>query len=139
MTTHTASAPRTRMGLRILLTALYAVAGAMHLLRPHGFEQIVPGWVPWPHQTVLVTGVAELLGAVGLWIAPLRWWAALGLAAYAVAVYPANIKHAVDHVVISGVALDWRYHVPRLLLQPLLVWAALFAGGVTDWPWRRRH
>lgn len=126
-----------RRGLRIFLTALYLIAGAAHLLRPHGFEQIVPDWVPWPHQTVLATGLAELAGAVGLWIAPLRRWAAIGLAAYAVAVFPANIKHAVDHVVISGIALGWGYHVPRLLLQPVLVWAALYAGGVIDWPWQR--
>lgn len=129
--------PRTRAGLRVALSVLYAVAGVLHLARPQGFELIVPGWVPWPHQTVLLTGVAELLGAAGLWIAPLRRPAAIGLAAYAIAVYPANIKHAVDHVVIGGVALGWGYHLPRLLAQPLLVWAALFAGAVIDWPWRR--
>lgn len=130
--------PRARTGLRIALSALYALAGAMHILRPHGFELIVPDWVPFPHQVVVATGVAELLGAVGLWIAPLRLWAGIGLAAYAVAVYPANIKHAVDHVVIDGVALGWAYHAPRLLFQPVLVWAALFAGGVVDWPWRAK-
>lgn len=134
--TKTAAFSRTRFGLRIALSALYAFAGALHILRPHGFEQIVPDWVPCPHQVVMLTGVAELLGAAGLWITPLRSWAGIGLAAYAVAVYPANIKHAVDHVVIDGVALGWAYHVPRLLFQPVLVWAALFVGGVMDWPWR---
>ena len=28
------------------------------------------------------------------------------------------------------------YHVPRLMAQPLLIWAALWAGGVTRWPFR---
>lgn len=127
---------KTRLGLRIALSVLYAIAGVMHLARPHGFEQIVPDWMPYPHQTVLLTGVAELLGAAGLWLAPVRRSAGIGLAAYAVAVYPANIKHAIDHVVIDGVGLGWAYHVPRLLFQPVLVWAALFAGGVVNWPWR---
>ena len=49
-----------------------------------------------------------------------------------------DLARSVDHVVIDGVALGWSYHAPRLLFQPVLVWAALFAGGVTDWPWRRR-
>ena len=129
--------PRTRLGLRIALGALYLAAGLLHVLRPHGFELIVPGWVPCPHETVILTGVAELFGAVGLFVPRVRRWAAIGLAAYAVAVYPANIKHAVDHVVIDGVALGYAYHVPRLLFQPVLVWAALFAGSVIDWPWRR--
>lgn len=128
---------KTRLGLRIALGALYGAAGLLHILRPHGFEQIVPDWVPFVHEVVVGTGVAELFGAAGLFIPGVRRWAAIGLAAYAIAVYPANIKHAVDHVVIDGVALGWGYHLPRLLLQPVLVWAALFAGGVIDWPWQR--
>ena len=31
---------------------------------------------------------------------------------------------------------SWWYHAPRLALQPVLVWWALFAGGVADWPLR---
>jgi hypothetical protein len=33
----------------------------------------------------------------------------------------------------------WLYHGPRLLLQPVLVWWALYAGAVTDWPFGRGH
>ena len=134
----TETCPRTRLALRIVLSALYAIAGTLHILRPHGFEQIVPGWVPWPHATVILTGWAELCGALGLWLPRLRGAAGVGLAAYAVAVYPANIKHAIDHVAIDGVALGWSYHLPRLLFQPVLVWAALFAVGAIRWPCRQR-
>ena len=125
---------KTRLAVRMALTALYAAAGTLHIWRPHGFEQIVPGWVPWPHLIVAITGWAELCGAVGLWLPRFRASAGIGLAAYAVAVYPANIKHAVDHVVIDGIVLGWSYHIPRLMLQPVLVWAALFATGVVSWP-----
>lgn len=128
------AAIRTREGLKWSLVALYTVAGVAHLQRPKGFELIVPDWVPHPHEVVLATGVAELFGAIGLLLPRTRRWAGLGLAAYAVAVYPANIKHAVEHVVISGVQLGLGYHIPRLLFQPVLVWAALFAGRVIDWP-----
>jgi uncharacterized membrane protein len=134
----TETCPRTRLSLRIALSVLYAIAGTLHILRPQGFEQIVPGWVPWPHETVILTGWAELCGALGLWLPRLRTAAGIGLAAYAVAVYPANIKHAIGHVAIDGVALGWSYHLPRLLFQPVLVWAALFAVGVIDWPCRKR-
>ena len=37
--------------------------------------------------------------------------------------------------------LGWGYHAPRLLFQPVLIWAALYAGEVTTWPFgkgRRR-
>lgn len=45
---------------------------------------------------------------------------------------------AIDHVAIGGPALGWWYHGPRLALQPVLVWWALFAGGVVTWPFARR-
>ena len=67
----------------------------------------------------------------------LRWLAGVMLAAYAVCVYPANIKHAIDGISIGGHRLGWGYHAPRLALQPVIVWWALFAGKVVDWPFRR--
>ena len=59
------------------------------------------------------------------------------LAIYAVCVFPANIKHAMDALAVGGLPTSWWYHGPRLLFQPVIVWWALFAGGVIDWPFRR--
>lgn len=120
----------------MLLALVYFGVGVVHLRSPEGFLPIVPDWVPYPRQVVLATGVAEIAGAIGLLVPGLRWWAGVGLAAYAVGVFPANVKHALDGVVVGGTALGWGYHGPRLLFQPVFVWWALFAGGVVDWPWR---
>jgi len=122
---------------RLVLAIAYAVVGVVHLKSPEGFLPIMPDWVPQARAVVLATGVAEIAGAIGLMIPQLRQWAGWGLAAYAVCVFPANIKHAMEGIELSGVVLDWRYHGPRLLLQPVLVWWALFASGITSWPFRR--
>ena len=53
-------------------------------------------------------------------------------------VYPANIKHAVDSVSAHGASAWWPYHAPRLAIQPIIVWWALFAGGLTAWPFGRK-
>lgn len=118
---------------RAVLAAAFIAAGVLHLLYPAPFLAITPDWVPWPEQVIRLTGVAELLGGVGLLIPRLRRAAGIGLALYAVCVYPANIKHALD------AAFDpaW-YHWPRLAFQPVIVWWALWSAGVIDWPWRRR-
>ena len=82
--------------LRWVLAAFYAAAGYLHLVRPEPFLSIMPSWVPAPEAVVLWTGVAELLGAAALvqWASPrLRRAGAIGLAAYAVCVFPANIHH----------------------------------------------
>ena len=93
--------------------------------------------MPFPQQIILLTGLCEIAGAIALSVPRLRWWAGVMLAAYAVCVYPANVKHAIDQVLIAGQYHSLWYHVPRLLFQPVIVWWALFAGRVADWPLRR--
>jgi uncharacterized membrane protein len=123
--------------MRWVLALFYVAAGVVHLRSPAAFLPIMPDWVPWPYEVVLGTGLLEIAGAVALLVPRLRWWAAIVLAAYAVAVFPANIKHAVDQVEIAGLPSSWWYHGPRFALQPILVWWALFSGAVIDWPFGR--
>lgn len=127
--------------LRLILAAFYAVAGVIHLAAPEPFLLIMPGAVWRPEAVVYWTGIAELFGAAALvqpWSDRLRRAGGIGLALYAVFVFPANINHfALDMArVDSGLGLA--YHIPRMFAQPLLVWLALWTGGVTDWPFRRR-
>ena len=127
---------------RAVLGTGYAAAGVLHLTLPAPFLKIVPAWVPAPSATVALTGLAELAGASALlqpWRPALRRAGAIGLALYALAVWPANFQHfALDRAAPDG-GLGPAYHVPRLLAQPLLIWLALWAGEVTAWPLRRRN
>jgi len=125
-------APRRRF-LRQVLVIFYGLAGVLHLAMPRPFVGIVPGWVPWPGPVVLATGVAELLGAAALaqgrwpWLRRAGGW---GLALYALCVWPANFHHMMLDMARPGHGAWLLYHVPRLLAQPLLIWAALWAAGV---------
>ena len=123
--------------LRILLAIIYFGAGVLHLWSPDGFLAIMPKAIPFPVQIVAFTGVAEIAGAVGLLIPRFRWAAGVGLAAYALCVWPANINHAVNDIAIGGSDLTWWYHGPRLLFQPVIIWLALWVGCVVDWPFRK--
>ena len=128
----------TRAVMRAAMAAFYLAAGIVHLVAPEAFLPIVPDWVPLPRETVLVTGVCEIAGSVGLMTPPLRRLAGIMLVLYAVCVFPANIKHAVEGLHVPPVPDGWWYHAPRLALQPALVWWALFCAGVTDWPFAAR-
>ena len=123
--------------MRWAMALLYLFAGIAHIRSPDGFLAITPEWVPFPREVILATGVCEIAGATALLASSLRWWAGAMLALYAVCVFPANIKHAIENVPIDGMRLSWWYHAPRLALQPVLVWWALYCGEVVDWPWRR--
>jgi uncharacterized membrane protein len=113
----------------LALSLLYGAAGVAHLAYPEPFMMILPAVVPWPREVVLLTGAAEILGAAALQSARLARAAGLMLALYALAVWPANWKHALDGAAIGWVPTSWWYHGPRLALQPLLIAAALYAGG----------
>ena len=125
--------------LRWLLAAGYLVAAWFHLTAPDPFLRIMPGWVPVAEEVVRWTGVAEALGALALlqpWSLKLRQAGGIALAAYALCVWPANINHfAVDMASEDG-GLGLAYHIPRMLLQPVLIWLPLWTGRATDWPWR---
>jgi uncharacterized membrane protein len=130
---------RTRRTARWVLAAAYLVAGVAHLRSPGGFIAITPGWVPFPDTVIFLTGLAEIAGAVGLMVPRLRRAAGVGLALYALCVWPANINHALNDIAIGGVHLGWTYHGPRLALQPVIIWWALWASHVIDWPFARRR
>jgi len=123
----------TRLALRLLLAAAYAFAGYAHLVRPEPFLMITPSWVPFPEAVVFGTGVAEILGAIGLaqpFSRPLRQAAGIGLALYALCVWPANINHFAMDMALEDGGLGLAYHVPRMFAQPLLIWLALWTGEV---------
>lgn len=129
-----------RTGAIWLLAVLYAVAGYFHITNPAPFLNIIPAAVPWPAAMVLWTGIAELLGAAGLvqpWSKPLRRAAGIGLALYALCVWPANINHfSMDMARGDGGGLGLSYHIPRMIAQPLIIWLALWASEATNWPFR---
>ena len=129
---------RLRLILRLLLVAIYVGAGALHLGAPDGFLAIMPPGIPFPRDVVLLTGACEMSGALGLIIPRTRRLAGIMLAIYAVCVWPANIYQAFWHIHAPPLPDSWWYNGPRIAFQPVLVWWALFAGGVADWPFKRR-
>ncbi|MEN7538537.1 DoxX family protein [Aurantiacibacter flavus] len=135
------SSRMTRTILRWLLVLLYLAAGYFHLTTPLTFLAIIPGWVPYPLQVIYWTGLAEVAGAVAL-AQPFGPWlrkaAGVGLALYALCVWPANINHMLIDLARPDHGLGLAYHVPRMIAQPLLIWLALWTAKVTDWPFTRR-
>ena len=138
--TQTARESRARTALRYSLAAFYAVAGVFHLAAPAPFVRITPGWVPAPAAVFAVTGIAELCGAAALvqpFSLPLRRAGGIGLALYALCVWPANVNHMMMDMARPDHGWGLVYHVPRMLAQPLLIWLALWVSGMIEWPFRR--
>ena len=121
---------RRRRFARSACAATYLPFGVLHVLAPGLFLPIMPPSIPYPRQVVVATGVAEIMGAVGLLMPRVRRAAAIGLALYAVGVYPANVYHALARKNVPPLPDSWWYHGPRLAFQPVFVWWALYSGGL---------
>jgi uncharacterized membrane protein len=128
-----------RAVMRWILAVVFVAAGIGHLSAPEPFLAITPSWVPFAPQVIFITGLCELAGAVALVTKPLRWWAGVAFSAYALCVWPANFKHAIDGIALPHVTNSWLYHGPRLAFQPVIIWWALYCANVIDWPWRRKR
>jgi len=128
---------RVRAVMRFVLAAFFLAAGVAHIWVPDKLLAITPSWVPFAAQVIFVTGFCEIAGAIALVTRPLRWWAGVAFALYALCVWPANIKHALEGINLPPIPNSWLYHGPRLALQPVIIWMALYGAGVIDWPWRR--
>jgi uncharacterized membrane protein len=72
---------------------MFLVTGIAHFVNPlrRDLIAIVPPRLPAPGLLVTVTGVLELLGAVGLLYPPTRVAAAISLGVMMLAMFPANV------------------------------------------------
>ena len=114
----------TRIGLAVMLC--FTAAAHFNSMRPD-MVAMVPPFVPNPEFMVTFTGVAEILGAVGLLIPRTRRIAALALIVLMVAVLPANVHAAQAGVTLRGAPPP--PIVPRIALQALFI-ALLWWAGV---------
>ncbi len=94
--------------MRWMMAALYLTAGVAHIAAPDKFLMITPTWVPFAPQVIFVTGLCEVAGSLALLTrTPLRWWAGVCLALYALCVWPADFKHAIDGSQMPLIGSSW--------------------------------
>ncbi|MGH8493198.1 MAG: DoxX family protein [Moraxellaceae bacterium] len=70
----------------------FAFGGLGHFLAADFFIKIVPPYIPYPEAAVYISGIFELLGAIGLLLPQWRRRAGLGLFLLTLCVTPANVN-----------------------------------------------
>ncbi len=106
---------------KALLSFLLVLAGTLHILRPGFFLKIMPPYLPLHLELVYLSGVFEIAFGLLLWVPGYSRWAAWGIVALLIAVFPANIYlYQHQEIVRASPAM----HLFRLILQgPLILWA----------------
>ena len=110
--------------LRWLLTVGMVFAGVNHFLKPAPYVAMMPAALPAHLELVYVSGVAEIAGGLGLILPQTRRLAAWGLILLFLAILPANINMAVNHIPLDGKVVPPAVLWARLPLQLVLIaWA----------------
>jgi uncharacterized membrane protein len=115
--------------LRLALAGMFLLTASAHWgKRRADLIQMVPPSFPRPDLLVTITGVLEILGAIGLMLPTVAPYAALGLSLMLLAVFPANVRAARNRLTIAGQPVPAL--LPRALLQVvfLAATAAVFFG-----------
>lgn len=115
----------TKSVLKWLLAAVMVLAGANHFRVPEAYAAMMPPQLPAPDALVLISGVFEILGGIGLLVPRTQRFAAWGLIALFIAVFPANLHMAVHHLSPPGTSL------PAWVLWARLPFQIVFIG----WAW----
>ena len=137
-----------RTALRVSAAVFFVAAGVNHFVNPAFYRRIVPPKFPRPAALVVISGIAEILGGVGLLMRPLRRAAGWGLIALLVAVFPANVYMAMAPENFPDLPIPQslqRFRVPllrvRLPLQAVFVawiWAAALSWRVDPAQYQKR-
>lgn len=104
------------------LLAIFMIgAGIMHFVRPEFYLKIMPPYLPWHRELVYLSGVAESALGLLLLVPLYSRWAAWGLIALLIAVFPANVYVFQHQELLPAPPL---VHLLRLPLQGVfMLWA----------------
>ncbi len=89
---------RTKTVLLWVMSAAYVLAGFNHLMNPDFYVNIMPPRLPEPELLNVVSGLVEIVLGVFLLEPRTRVYAAWGIIALLIAVFPANLHVAMNNV-----------------------------------------
>ena len=114
-----------------LMAAFYLFTGVSHLLKTEGFIKVIPPFLPWPYAIAILSGVAEIFLAIGLLPKKTRRWAAWGIIALLICVFPANVYMYLARDTKFTEFPAWALLI-RLPLQIVLIaWAYVYSRAAS--------
>jgi len=126
----TAPATRARVGL----TLFFLFTSLGHFIRTEEMTAMAPPPIPYRVEIIYLTGVLELLGAIGVWIPRLTRLTGLCLILMLIGLLPANIYSAINRVDFGGHGSGPAYLLLRIPFQFFVIWWTYFA---TEQKWFR--
>jgi uncharacterized membrane protein len=116
---------------RIAMSVMLLFTATGHFLFPQGMALMIPDFIPFKREVVLLTGLIEIAAAIGLLVPRLQVIAAWLLIVFFIMVLPANIHAAIHHIDYqtgantgNGIAYLW-FRIPLQVF--FILWTYFFA------------
>ena len=120
-----------KLAAKVIFALFFIAAGVNHFINPPFYLKIMPPYLPWHYEFVILSGIAEVVLGIALLVPKASRLAAWGIIALLIAVFPANLHmtmHPELYPEIPVIAL-WI----RLPIQGLLIlWAFWYTRGPSD-------
>ncbi len=116
---------------KIFLTTLLFSAGIIHLYTPEVFISAVPNFLIFKKEIVLITGIIEIILAIGILLKKFQYKSAEFTAYYFILLIPVHIYVAYNSIEMFGVNNQYALWIRTLLQYPLI----LLAYSLTKNPW----
>jgi uncharacterized membrane protein len=108
----------------------FMLGGIAHFVSPDFFVAIMPPYIGFHREIVYISGVFEILGAIGILIPATRRWAGIGLLLLVVCVSPANIHMWLHPELFPDVPPE--FLSARLVIQVGLLWLIWWSTRAPD-------
>ena len=110
----------------LLIIAVFFIAGGIaHFVVTDSYIAAMPDYLGYHKELIIISGVFEILGGVGILVPQTRLLAGYGLIALIIAVYPANINMALHPEKYTDISELFLYI--RLPFQFLFMWFVWWA------------
>ena len=120
---------------RLLLAIFFITAGILHFIFPAQYASTMPSWLPWHDELVIVSGLCEIAGGIGVLLRPTRFAAGVGLILLSLAVLPANVQMLLDAQAADKatwmIALFW-LRLPLQLVLIMWIWRVTSGRHLSD-------
>ena len=106
------------------MASLYILAGIYHFVNPKFYLKIMPPYIPWHKTMNYLSGAAEIILGLLLLYPPYSTYAAWGIIALLIAIFPANVYHLTSAKANSKI-LIWVLWL-RIPFQGIFIWWAWY-------------
>ncbi|HEX8748469.1 MAG TPA: DoxX family protein [Pyrinomonadaceae bacterium] len=120
---------------RVGLSFFFIFTSIGHFIRAEEMGAMLPPSLPFRVEVIYLTGILELLGAIGVWVPRLARLTGLLLIIMLICFLPANVYSAINRVDFGGHGAGPAYLLVRVPFQLFVIWWTYFA---TEQRWFRR-